>query len=235
MRNFCWIAAGAIPAALDLRRLGWRLRPALPQPGQDNPCPILALPHDLPFHRWLALTRGRLAPRPLTLVLGIDDPLERARLLRLGFGEALGWALSLEELEVRAEQVLERAQALNRRRRAGALTLDLVMREGFVADRPLRLFPREFALLWRLSEVPGFGVAQDVLLRDVWGLSFRPETNSLAVHVSRLRAKLRLAGMEGLVETLADGGYRLAVTVMPRDFTLDGTTRLGKERLRQDI
>ena len=40
-------------------------------------------------------------------------------------------------------------------------------------------------------------------------MGFVPETNSLAVHVSRLRGKLNTAGLEGLVETAPSGGYCL--------------------------
>jgi DNA-binding response OmpR family regulator len=47
------------------------------------------------------------------------------------------------------------------------------------------------------------------LWRDVWRLKHEPETNSVEVHVSRLRAKLASAGCAGLVETCPGGGYRL--------------------------
>ena len=48
------------------------------------------------------------------------------------------------------------------------------------------------------------------LIKDVWRLNHEPETNSVEVHVSRLRAKLAGAGCESLVETAPEGGYRLA-------------------------
>ena len=41
-------------------------------------------------------------------------------------------------------------------------------------------------------------------------LEFEPGTNSIEVHVSRLRAKLAFAGIHGLVETVPPGGYRVA-------------------------
>jgi hypothetical protein len=62
------------------------------------------------------------------------------------------------------------------------------------------------------------------LLRDVWRMAFRPETNSLAVHISRLRAKLRVAGLDGLIETLPDGAYRLGATSLGRDDQWIGDT-----------
>lgn len=215
MRQFRWLAAGPIPAAFDLRRLGWRLRDDAPVPGQADPFPLLALPTGLPLSRWLALTSAPVERRRLTAMLGVEDPLQRARLLRLNFGEALGWGGAIDELHARVERMVERSVLVDRQRHVGALSLDLLKRDGFVAGRALGLFPREFELLWRLADEPGEAVPQAVLLRDVWQLRIQPETNSLAVHVSRLRGKLRLAGLDGLVETTMDGGYRLA-TGAPR-------------------
>ncbi len=62
--------------------------------------------------------------------------------------------------------------------------------------------------MWRLSDTPGQAVAKKVLIRDVWRMAHVPETNSLAVHVYRLRAKLALAGLAWMVQTTLDGGYR---------------------------
>jgi DNA-binding response OmpR family regulator len=94
-------------------------------------------------------------------------------------------------------------------RAAGPLTLDLFHRDARVGERWLALHPREFALLWRLAERPGETVPRATLLREVWRLEFEPGTNSIEVHVSRLRAKLALAGIEPLVETVPPGGYRV--------------------------
>lgn len=47
-------------------------------------------------------------------------------------------------------------------------------------------------------------------------MNFRPETNSLAVHVYRLRAKLASAGLAGIVNTTPNGSYALNLpTVAP--------------------
>lgn len=227
-----------MPAAFDLRRLGWRLADHAAGQAEAPLCPQLVLPAGLPLRTWLELIA---APRRLlgwTVMLGIDDPHARARMLRMGFGDALGWGTALHELDTRIARVEERAQMVPRLRQVGALRLDLLAREAFVAGRAAGLHPREFALLWRLADVPGSAVSQRELLGDVWRLSFRPETNSLAVHVSRLRAKLRLSGLDGLVETLPDGAYRLAVgpvATAPATFALDAPRCLGKEHEFQSL
>jgi two-component system OmpR family response regulator len=54
-------------------------------------------------------------------------------------------------------------------------------------------------------------VTRRQLLEDVWRLAHDPQTNSVEVHVSRLRSKLAAAGCAELVETVPQGGYRLCL------------------------
>lgn len=133
-----------------------------------------------------------------------------------GFGDALPSAVRIGELEQRALRLAAALEAVPRRRRHGPLELDLVMRDGLVGNRRLALHPREFSLLWRLARHPGRPVTADELIAEVWQMNFRPETNSLAVHVCRLRAKLASAGLPGLVTTTIDGGYALTSPEEPR-------------------
>ena len=231
MRLFRWFSAEPIPAAYDLRRLGWRL---LSDSSSSGPVPqaLLGCPRSLPLNQWLGISAASLAERKWMMMLDIDGSIERARMLRLGFGDALGRHAGLEELEARTVRLTEQAEALPRYRLHGPIRLDLLAREAYVAGRALGLHPREFALLWRLAETPGEAVSSGELLTDVWRLSFWPETNSLAVHVSRLRAKLRLAGVDGIVETAENARYRLALFGHPGsvgiDWGLDASLRLGE-------
>jgi two-component system, OmpR family, response regulator len=91
----------------------------------------------------------------------------------------------------------------------GDLTLDLFHRDGRIADNWLGLHPREFALVWRLAQQPGVRMTRRQLLAEVWRIHFDPETNSVAVHVARVRAKLEPFGMARLIATHRDGGYYL--------------------------
>ncbi|MEE4289978.1 MAG: winged helix-turn-helix domain-containing protein [Erythrobacter sp.] len=93
----------------------------------------------------------------------------------------------------------------------GDVTLDLLHRDARVDDRWLGLHPREFAVLWRLAREPGKPVTKRELLRDVWRISFEPETNSVAVHIARIRAKLQPFGLTRLLGTHSEGGYFLDV------------------------
>lgn len=241
MRQFQWFATGPVPDGCDLRRLGWTLvEPEIDPPQAEAP-PLIAMPHRGVVSDWVMLVGAHPRRRRRVLAVGVDDAADRARLLRLGFGDAIGGTLDLAEIESRALRIDEARRALPRERMLGTLRLDLLLRDAFVAGRGAGLHPREFLLLWRLAEEPGIAVSASDLRSDVWRLSFRPETNSLAVHMSRLRAKLRTAGLDGLIETGADGAYRLVEEALhpavplagdaacTRTGGLDAHLRLGKE------
>lgn len=205
MPIFGWLAdEREPPPQWDLRRAGWVLLPARPESGFLH---LVDRRARRGGDAWLA---GEI-DRSACLFLGVDDGRERARLLAAGAGEALGAEVALPELAQRARRLAAARESLPRRREVGPLMLDLFHRDARAGQRWLALHPREFGLLWRLAQRPGERVSRARLLRDVWRLDFEPGTNSVEVHVSRLRAKLAAAGVAGLVETDPQGGYRVAL------------------------
>lgn len=210
MRTFRWLSTSEIPSAIDLRRCGWTLVEDRSAPARIGVADIGRIGVD----DWLRL----LNPPPpwqrrSILLAGVEDPDERARLVRLGFGEVVGPAVAISELEARAARMAEQSTWLPDRREIGPLELDLATRDCRIAGRAIGLHPREFALLWRLADRPGVPVSKRNLLEDVWQLAFVPETNSVAVHVFRLRAKLATAGLTDVVRTTPDGRYVLMAEV----------------------
>lgn len=164
MAFFGWIAGEEEPPeAWDLRHSGWDLCHGKHGCRAECRHVLICDTRHVSAESRLALAE---ADRPAwrLIMLGVEQPAERARLLSLGVAEALS------------------------------------------ADTS----QREFGLLWRLSDNPGERVTRKQLLSDVWRINHEPETNSVEVHVSRLRSKLALAGCETLVETAPEGGYRLA-------------------------
>jgi DNA-binding response OmpR family regulator len=211
MTVFGWIADGLDPPPRwDLRTRGWTLcrRPY----AERRTCthPLLVDVRPTAAAEQLALVeRGQAAARWLIL-LGVEKSAHRASLLARGCAEALPAQTELEELEARARRVAELGAMLPRSRPVGPLMLDLFHRDARLGPNWLALHPREFGLLWRLADEPGERVTRRDLLRDVWRIQHEPETNSVEVHVSRLRSKLAGVGCEALVETATEGGYRLA-------------------------
>ena len=226
MREFRWLSAIDLPRAHDLRRCGWQLAPE--PPGErlhGGTCPVLAPMGNVDAASWLKLLGGDgLHLRPNIRRRGASEAAERARLLRLGFGDVVAGDVELAEVDARASRIAMQTQAMPRWRNVDGLILDLFARDALAEGRPIGLHPREFGLLWRLADTPCVPVSKAELVADVWRLGHVPETNSLAVHVSRLRAKLSLAGFDGLIHTAPAGGY---VLIRPEDLPLAMTTVLA--------
>ena len=211
MGQFRWVSAGEIPEELDLRRQGWDLAD---HTMNEDDCVVLVHATGMDSTRWLHLmTFTRHEDRRTMLVGGANTPEDRARLLAEGFGDAVSDDTSLEELDARARRLAHLSSWVPRRRVMATLELDLLGREATYEGKPLNLQPREFALLWRLADTPENIVDRETLVRDVWRLGFMPESNSIAVHMSRLRRKLESAGLAGLIET-AHRGYRLRCSIL---------------------
>ncbi len=202
MRRFRWLSPSPLPEVFDLRRRGWTLLSEEAVTG--NLCPALLSDS----HISTALPDNENRAR--TILLDVNSSVRRAEALALGFGEVLGSAISLAELEQRTQRLARAMGCVPRRLLHGPLELDLLLRDGIVQGKRLGLHPREFGLLWRLARSPGIAVTTLELLSEVWRVNFRPETNSLAVHVCRLRAKLASAGLGGVVRTTPEGSYALA-------------------------
>lgn len=93
--------------------------------------------------------------------------------------------------------------------RYGAFECHLNTRTAFRSNRQLALTPREFELLRCLMENAGGVVTRTMLLRDVWKMSFDPQTNVVDVSIGRLRRKLEDGFERPALETIWGKGYRL--------------------------
>ena len=93
----------------------------------------------------------------------------------------------------------------------GPLSVDFVRRRVEIMGAEQSLRAREFDLLAVLASEPGRLFTKDELLMQVWG---HPEgasrsTRTLDSHVSRLRCKLREAGIDGFLINYRGVGFKL--------------------------
>lgn len=143
-------------------------------------------------------------------------------MLRVARGASLAVALAIDAgaddaVDARADpvEVAARLAALVRARRGrllgiGDLLIDRIDRRVSRSGRPIDLLPREYALLLHLAERAGDYVSRRALLDSIWGLRIDPGTNVVAVHVSRLRAKIDRGFASPLIGSERGKGYRLA-------------------------
>jgi PAS domain S-box-containing protein len=84
-------------------------------------------------------------------------------------------------------------------------------RRAFVGSVELRLTDSEFAVLQLLETERGRVVDDDEIAEVVWGYPTAGSRNFVQAHVSRLRRKLRAAGVDDLIKTVRGVGYFIDV------------------------
>ncbi|WP_426254674.1 response regulator transcription factor [Sphingomonas sp. DC2300-3] len=178
-----------------------------------EPFDLLILDRQLPDGEGLELLsdlrrNGQRTPALVLSALGSLD--DRVRGLRAGGDDYLPKPFALVELIARVEALLRRPNDTRATRLiAGPLELDLLAGTATRAGRPLGLLPRELKLLDYMVRRAGQIVTRAMLLRDVWGYSFEPDTNVVDVHLGRLRRKIDGEGETPMIRNVRGQGYVL--------------------------
>ena len=148
---------------------------------------------------------------PVLMLSALGRTSDRAEGLEAGADDYLAKPFEAPEL-------LARIKALHRRSSGrehsavilyGAFECHVKARTAFRQNRHLSLSPREFELFRYFMENAGEIVTREMLLRDVWGMSFDPQTNVVDVNIGRLRRKLEESFETPALETIWGSGYRL--------------------------
>ncbi len=148
---------------------------------------------------------------PVLFLSALGEVDDRVTGLRAGADDYLAKPYAFAEL-------LARVEALGRRGPTGGpetmltvgdLTMDLLTRQVTRGGQTIDLQPREFALLEHLMRNAGRVVTRTMLLEQVWGYHFDPQTNVIDVHISRLRGKIDKGFERPLLHTVRGAGYSL--------------------------
>ncbi len=146
------------------------------------------------------------------IVISAKSMLEtRLAVLRLGADDYILKPFDLNEVLVRMEVVLRRAgrEKLPEILRVGSLTLYPAENRVCWEETPLSLTAKEFQLLLLFMEHPQKVYSKANLYESVWNEEYFCEDNTVSVHVSNLRAKLKKASGRDLIETVWGIGYRM--------------------------
>ena len=93
--------------------------------------------------------------------------------------------------------------------RIGDLSVDVAAHEVRRGETPIPLTPLEFELLVALASKPQQVFSREMLLEQVWGYHYKPDTRLVNVHVQRLRAKVEIdPDNPKIVTTVRGVGYR---------------------------
>lgn len=142
---------------------------------------------------------------------------DRVDLLQLGADDYLVKPFDLEELGARIEAVLRRygARAGGEERaehavlRYGSWVLDPAARTFVAAGALVRLTPTEFAMMEALMAEPARVHTKRNLSTAAAGSEVALEDKAVATHIGNIRAKLRAAQAQDLIETVWGVGFKL--------------------------
>jgi len=131
--------------------------------------------------------------------------------LKSGADDYVAKPFALEELTARVEAVIRRHRGKGGSRlAAGDMVVDLSEGTASRAGHPLSLTGIEFRILAALMRSHGQLVTYEQLAEAVWAVATGPESNSLEVHISRIRQKLEAGGGSRLIQTIRGIGYRFS-------------------------
>jgi two-component system response regulator QseB len=156
--------------------------------------------------------RRQGAQVPVLVLTARDQTRERIAGLDAGADDYMGKPFDLDELAARLRVLIRRGQGRSAQWiEYGALRLDPSGRRAQLAEVPLNLSRREFALLQALVEWPGRILSKRDLEDRLYGWDDEIESNAVEVHVHHLRAKLG----RSFIETVRGIGYRVPAPGSP--------------------
>lgn len=148
--------------------------------------------------------RGRTVP--VLIATARDRIMERIEGLEAGADDYIVKPYDLAEVLARIAAIRRRLDGrVEPERRFGTLRLLPERQEARLGEEPVRLTPKEWAVLERLSRRPGFTVTRQQLEEALYDFGAEVESNAIEAHVSRLRSKLGRA----VIETVRGFGYRM--------------------------
>ncbi len=135
---------------------------------------------------------------------------DKVRGLQAGGDDYLAKPFSFSELLARVNALLRRSGDVGTEisvLKAEGVLMNLPRREVTRQGIKIELQPREFALLEYFMRNPGRPVSKTLILENVWGIDFDPQTNVVDVLVCRLRDKLDKPFKKHLIQTIRGVGY----------------------------
>lgn len=170
---------------------------------------LLLLDLMLPDGRGIGLLRALRAKgdvTPVIILTALDQLSDRIEGLNAGADDYMIKPFDLSELSSRLNAVARRYSGNpNPLVRVGALQIDLAARSITRAGKNIPLTAREWVLLEIFVQRPRQVMSKAILEERLYSFGEEVESNTIEVHISRLRKKLGHA----IIETVRGLGYRL--------------------------
>lgn len=151
---------------------------------------------------------------PVIVLTARADKETTVNLLRLGADDYIAKPFDNNELLARIEVRLRRAESLpseGGRLHYKDITLDLDGYDAVIGGKKAGLSKREFEIMRLMTSYPSKVFTKDNLYESVWGGEFLGDDNTVNVHISKLRAKLKaLSPDTEYIQTVWGIGFKMA-------------------------
>ncbi|WP_239619253.1 response regulator transcription factor [Cohnella mopanensis] len=152
---------------------------------------------------------------PVLMVTASRDDIDVIRGLDLGADDYMTKPFKPAELVARIKAHLNRYERLKGRKPESSeiefreLRIDPESRRVYVKEEEVTLTVKEFDLLYFLASHPNRVFSKDHLFERLWGIDSMGDTQTVTVHVRKLREKMeRVHPNLNFVETVWGAGYR---------------------------
>ncbi len=143
----------------------------------------------------------------LTARSDIDD---RVKGLDFGANDYMVKPFDLKELDARMRALLRRKSITESTiLEAGNMKFDTITREAFVGDKKINLTQKETGILEYLFLNKERFVSSEELIDHVWDSNADSFSNSVRVHMSSLRKKIKEISGENKIQNVIGKGYRI--------------------------
>jgi DNA-binding response OmpR family regulator len=147
---------------------------------------------------------------PILMLTARDELDDIVKGLEAGADDYLTKPFAFRELRARLQSLIRRAAgAASPQIQAGDLVLDMVTRDVRRAGRRILLTNKEYQVLEYLMHNSGRVLSRSMIEEHVWGYDYDGLSNTVDVHIKRLRRKLDPPGQPSIIETVRGAGYRL--------------------------
>ena len=155
--------------------------------------------------------RSAKSTMPILFLSGRKTVEDRLSGFKAGGDDYLVKPFSFAELVARLFALLRRSQPASEQSllTVADLDLDLLTRKVSRGGQEIELQQREFALLNYLLQHKGRVISKMMILEQVWGYDFDPQTNVVEACICRLRDKVDSEKDQRLIHTVRGVGYVL--------------------------
>jgi two-component system response regulator PhoP len=175
---------------------------------------LISLDLMLPGIDGLTITRNLRArgdKTPILVLTARDERKYVIGLLNAGADDYLTKPFDLGELIARAKALIRRGKGVPTPViEIGRLSVNSIEQTIRCDGKLIDLSPTEYRILEYLMFRPRVIVSKRQILEHLYDFTWEHHSNVIEAHISNLRKKLRVAGVEATVQTIRGSGYRLA-------------------------